>query len=217
MSHRLRMMAGGAALVAGALFVLMEIAWTVDTLRSGDAPFSEVAGNPVMMAASVVGLLGAALAIPAVMGIYRQQAETSGTFGLVAAGALGFALVLVAGVQWLMLFVAPWVAEGAPALLDADDPGGTLGVGFMVSFIALSVGSVLFGASTLLAKTYAKWPAVLLIISGITGFLPFQWTFSAAFAGVAMIGYGLQLRHMIAAEQPAPAPSMPAAPAAPAM
>ena len=213
MSHRLRMMAGGAALVAGALIVLMEIGYSIDTLRNGDAAFSEVAGTPLMMTASTLGLLGTLIAIPAFMGIYRQQAEESGTFGLVSAGILGVGLALVLSVQWVMVFITPWMAENAPAALDMESPGGTLDLGFMLSFITLSVGSVLFGISTLMSKTYTRWPAVALILSGVTGFLPMELTFSAVFAGAAMIGYGVQLRHMLAAAEPESVTRATAAPA----
>ena len=198
-------------MVAGALFVLMEIGFI---LTYTSESFLEAAENPLWQATNAVAVIAFAVAIPAVMGLYRQQAEESGPFGLVAAGALCAGLVLAAGAMWASLFVVPWLATNAPELLAEEASGGSVDLGYMLSFIALGLGLVLFGISTWLSGVYARWMAVAIIVGGIAGSMPFVPFGPGFVAGAAFVGYGLSLRHKVHALEASEAHVMP--PGAPA-
>jgi hypothetical protein len=198
MSARLRLYAGTAAVLAGAGLILLELGFfAAFGLIGEEADFAEVASRGWWPLFTGMGLLAGWLALLAVVGIYRQQAEESGGFGLFAAGLFTLALALFTGAMWLLTFAAPWLAAEAPHLLAEEAEGGFLDIGFMASFMGLSVGGVLFAISTWLAKVYPRWPAVLLILSSVLGVLPFDLPGSAVLAGVAFVGYGLALRRLV--------------------
>jgi hypothetical protein len=73
------------------------------------------------------------LLLVGLVGLYVRQSEASGILGLVgfAVAFLGTALVL--GAVWAQLFVAPFLAIRAPAVLDAE-PTGTLAMGFTLVY-----------------------------------------------------------------------------------
>jgi hypothetical protein len=83
---------------------------------------------------------------------------------------------LVLGFWWGQAFWVPAVAEAAPELLE-DDPPIRLTLAYQLTFSLASLGWLLFGFATLLARVYPHSAAILLIFGlifgAIIGFIPF--------------------------------------------
>jgi hypothetical protein len=80
---------------------------------------------------------------------------------------------LVLGFWWGQAFWVPAVAEAAPELLE-DDPPSRLTLAYQLTFSLASLGWLLFGFATLLARVYPpRSAAILLIFGAIIGFIPF--------------------------------------------
>jgi hypothetical protein len=147
---------------------------------------------PLMLAAMILVLLGLA-------GLYGRQAEQAGSFGLVAFVFAFVGTALAVGLMWVFAFVVPTLAEAAPAVLDAEEPPGTLGVALFLSFILFTLGWLLFGVASLRTRVFPRWASVLLIIGAILSFivdiLPFDMPIPLDLlvlgTGLAWMGYTL--------------------------
>jgi hypothetical protein len=73
------------------------------------------------------------------------------------------------------LFVAPFLAVGAPSNLDTE-PTGLLAAGFMLSLALPAVGWLLFRIAALRARVYPRATTMILFIGAIVGFLPLPLT-----------------------------------------
>ena len=67
------------------------------------------------------------------------------------------------------LFVAPFLAIGAPRTLDTE-PTGSLAAGYMLSLTLLAVGWLLFGIAALRVWVYPRAATMILIIGAIVVF-----------------------------------------------
>ncbi len=147
---------------------------------------------PLMLVAMILVLLGLA-------GLYGRQAEQAGSFGLVAFVFAFVGTALAVGLMWVFAFVVPTLAEAAPAVLDAEEPPGTLGIALFLSFILFTLGWLLFGVASLRARVFPRWASVLLIIGAILSFivdmLPFDMPIPLDLlvlgTGLAWMGYTL--------------------------
>jgi len=75
-------------------------------------------------------------------------------------------------------------------------------VGFILSFAALTIGWVLFGVAALIARSYPRWVAILLIIAALIQFLPFTGTGLVFGVAVASAGFFVLARGRMSAGQP---------------
>ena len=107
------------------------------------------------------------------IGAQARATALLGTVGFLVA-FLGMSLVL--GFWWGQAFWVPAVAEAAPELLE-DDPPSRLTLAYQLTFSLASLGWLLFGFATLLARVYPHSAAILLIFGlifgAIIGFIPF--------------------------------------------
>lgn len=143
-------------------------------------------------------LLGGALLLLGLIGLYTSQSEETGILGLV--GFLGAFLgtVLLAGALWFELFITPALAVQAPELAEAE-----LGLpGFILVFLFGALGWILFGVATLRGRVYPRWPAMLLIIGGVIAFLPIPLSGIVFSVAVAWLGFILFMGEGTPAEQP---------------
>jgi hypothetical protein len=201
MSARLRMMAGTVAVIGGVALIATDIGFFSGYLTLGaDAEFAEVAASGWWIPVATLGLAAMVLILLALPGVYRQQAEKSGLFGMISAGLLFVFSVLAAGAMYVFAYVAPWLADQAPQLLTEEGPGGVLDAALAVTFIGFAVALALFGISTILARVYPRWIGAAMILSGILAAVPFVPAGSMAIGGAAFIGYGIVLRRLVADE-----------------
>lgn len=175
---------GGALLVVSDLWGLLE-----EGLGAGERPFSEVARTASFALMGVLSLLAAVLILFGLVGLHLRHSERAGVLG-----GLGFALAflgtaLVVGLSWALVFVAPSVAVEAPEFLDAEQVAGPLNAGFVLTFLALAVGWTLFGIAALVARTYPRWVAIVLIVAALMQSLPFPGTGIVFGVAVALVGF----------------------------
>lgn len=118
------------------------------------------------MTLGVLLLLGLAL-----VGFYMRGERRLGRLGhsgFLVALAGG---VLAAGGAWDSLFTVPWLADEAPAALD-DPTGGSLLAGFVVSYLVLVIGWLLFASASLRARLAPRGASIVLIAGAVLAILP---------------------------------------------
>jgi hypothetical protein len=113
-------------------------------------------------------------------------------------GSLGLAGFLVAfvgttlftGALWFELFITPPLAVESTELAEAE-----LGLaGFVLSFLLLLVGWILFGVATLRARVYPRWSAWLLIGGVVVALFPIPLAGLVFSAALIWLGYELLRR-----------------------
>jgi len=170
-------MVAGALWAVGALFDLMYFS---------PEPMSEVAQTSSYLFQQMLYLLGALLLLIGLVGLYACQSPAAGDLGLVGF-LIAFAMtVLAAGFFWATMFIAPALATEAPEFLDAGPPPG-----LVLTFIGLGVGWLVFGISTLRARVYPRWAAILLVAGAVISILPLPFTTVVLSAAVAWLGFHL--------------------------
>ncbi len=185
-SSNLIRLSGLAAIAAGALLVVGDLL----SLATESENRSEAATTAPFVFTFLLLLIGTVLLQVGLVGLYIRQSEASGILGLVgfAAAFLGSALVL--GAAWTELFVAPFLANTAPAVLDAG-PTGTLAVGFVLTFALGALGWLLFGIAALRAGVYPRAAAIALMVGAVISFLPIPASGIVLDVVVAWLGFTL--------------------------
>ena len=179
-----------SAILGGALLVVSDL-WglLMEGLGGDEQPFSVVARTASFAITSGLSLLAAVLILFGLVGLNLRQAEAAGVVG-----GLGFLLAflgtaLTVGLNWALVFVAPSVAVEAPEFLDAEQVAGPLDTGFMLTGVVLAVGWALFGVGALLARSYPRWVAIVLIVAALIQLLPFPGTSLVFGVAVVLVGF----------------------------
>ncbi len=173
---------GISAVIGGALFVLGDLLG----LSLGD-DFTEYAGTSTFVIQQALFLFGTVLVLFGLFGLYARQVEAAGTLGLVGFLVAFLGTALMAGLSWTQLFVVPFVAAEAPALLETEP------VGSVLSFLTFLVGWLVFGVSALRAGVYPRAAAILLIVGAVLPLVGFILPASAFVFGFAVAWLGLVL------------------------
>jgi len=190
---------GLAAILAGVLLVLGEL---VNLLVGFDTDPVEAATSAISVFQSVLFMLGVALLLVGLVGLYTHLAEaTSGLLGLV-----GFLLALVGtgmvmGVVWDQTFVVPALARVAPAVLETQPPA-LVNFGFIFSFALFGLGWLLFGVGAYRARLYPRIAVILLMVGAVLIILPLPFVGLIFAVGVAWLGLALLTGRNTSAEQP---------------
>ena len=143
-------------------------------------------------------LLGTMLLLLGLVGLYASQSKAAGALGLVGFLVAYLGTALVSGALWFELFITPSLAAEAPELAEAE-----LGlVGFILSFLLVIIGWVLFGVATLRARIYPRWAAVLLIVGAVVSFVPIPLSGIVLSVAVAWLGFVLFTGRGMSSEQP---------------
>jgi hypothetical protein len=192
--------AGSCAVLAGALFVLVQFIHPHEDVASVTTTAWAVT-HVLTLAMSVFALIG-------ITGMYLHQVTAAGQMGLV--GYVLFAacfLLLVAG-TWVEAFVLPPVADDAPEFVGdvvAIPVGGTIAgeVGFLdtggqILGVAYLLGGVLFGIALFRAAVLARWAALTLAAgTALTLLLPLLphilGRMTAVPVGLGLAGLGVSL------------------------
>lgn len=173
---------GMSAVIGGALFVLGDLMG----LSLGDN-FTEYAGTSTFVIQQALFLFGTVLVLFGLFGLYARQVEAAGTLGLVGFLVAFLGTALMVGLSWTQLFVVPFVAAEAPALLETEP------VGSVLSFLTFLVGWLVFGVSALRAGVYPRAAAILLIVGAVLPLVGFVLPASAFVFGIAVAWLGLVL------------------------
>jgi hypothetical protein len=183
---------GFAALVSGVTSVIG------DLLRLFvDVESAESATTASYTFVFLMYLLGAALLLLGLVGLYVSQSEEAGVLGFVGFLVAFLGTVLLAGTLWFELFITPSLAAEAPELAEAE-----LGLaGFILAFLSVIIGWLLFGVATLRARVYPPWAAVLLIVGVVVSFFPIPLSGVVFSVAVAWMGFVLFTRRGATAQQ----------------
>ena len=178
---------GAMAALSGVLLLVSDVLelFVLSSTGSGGGP---EAGAGILVAG--LYLLATLLLSLGLVGLYAHQAEVSGASGLVGFLAAFVGTTLVSGTFWAQAFFAPAVAEAAPAFLYGELPG-SLGAGFVGSFLVFALGWGAFGISTFRARVRPRWAGVLLVVGAVLVVLPLP--FNSLVFDTAMIWLGSDL------------------------
>jgi hypothetical protein len=192
--------AGGAAAVAGLLFIGVQV----------NHPAMDVSsvGSTEWVLRNTAKVVLSALALGGVTGMYLRQVRQTGWLGLVGwvLSAVGF--LVMGSVAFVAAYVLPTLADTAPRYVDdvlvaasGGHPVGDIGLMqgvFLVSAVAYVGGGVTLGVALFRARVLARWAAALLAVGcGATvllSVLPHSFERPMAVpTGVALIGLGISL------------------------
>jgi hypothetical protein len=155
-----------AAIISGlALAASLLVEWLVVPFERLGQTEAYLTGAYLLSAG--LRLLSTILLLWALLGIYGRQSRAAGTFGLWAFVVAFFGTALQAGETWAEVFVYPTFARVAPNILlgHATEASSFLVSSIFLSALLLSIGIILFGVSTLMARVYPRWSPILLIVS----------------------------------------------------
>ncbi len=192
-SSSLIRLAGLAAVLSGVSSVIGDLLSLVVDLES-----AESAATVPYVFVFLLYLLGTVLLLLGLVGLYVRQSEAAGVLGFVGFLVAFLGTVLVSGALWFELFITPSLAAEAPGLAEAE-----LGLaGFILSFLLVIIGWILFGVATLRARVYPRPAAVLLIAGAVVSFAPIPLSGIILSVAVAWLGFVLFTGRGMSSEQP---------------
>jgi hypothetical protein len=118
---------------------------------------------------------------------------------------------LAAGALWSQVFVVPRLAEAAPRVVD--QAGGSVLAGFLLSFLLLGVGWILFGVATFRTRLFPRWAVILLIVGAVISILPVPSRALILEVAVAWLGFTLLTERGTQINSPPQEPYKPGVPA----
>ena len=202
-THTLFRAAGAATMLGAVLFVV--------GVATGTPPPNTAALPQVLVVAF------AALLLASLPALYLRQREEAGVLGFIGTALVFVSILLLAGLNYLLAFFAPALADAAPEVLEAF-PGGPWQQLMAVNAAArvgLGIGLLLFGIATYRAAVLPRWSAVLAILGGIgplvqivvvLGDLPEPIGMAVLLFPIALVGLGWALWSSVGASRPHRAP-----------
>ncbi len=189
-SSLVRVGGGAAAMVGGALILISAI---IGTLAFGGAEtVAEQASTGAYAFVTLLYLLAVILVLGGLVGLYARQSEEAGLLGVVGFLVAFLGTALMVGAAWNQAFFTPGLAE-TPVGLVLLEQGltGWVNFGFTLTFLLVSLGWLVFGVATLLARVYPRPAAVLLIIGALISLIPLSYTEVLLAAAIAWLGFDL--------------------------
>jgi hypothetical protein len=199
-TSRLGQAAGVAAVVAGTIFVLVQI----NHPPMGVASVS----TTDWLVRSTAKTVMAALALAGITGMYLRQRAVVGAFGLAGYLLLSVGYLLMFGTEFAAAFVLPAAATSSPGFVNdvvvAAFGGHAAGdIGALTTVFALTgatyvAGGLVFGIATFRAGVLSRWAAVLLAVGNVStlalAVLPESFNRPLAVpTGIALVGLGWSL------------------------
>jgi hypothetical protein len=121
------------------LFVVFNI---VESILFGHLPYDKAAATGASIIVQAAYIFVTVLIALGLVGLYMRQAEQAGVLGLIAFLVTFIGGVLTSDLTWGETFLASWLAEAAPELLEAD-PSGALAAGVVLSYLLFALGWLL--------------------------------------------------------------------------
>ena len=174
-----------AAIAGGVLIV---IAALIGSLTLGVSTISEELIPGAYTFVTLVYLLAMVLVLGGLVGLYARQSEEAGVLGVIGFSVAFLGTAMMVGAAWTQVFITPALAEAIPSLFESGLLGW-LALGFALTYLLLSLGWLLFGVATLVARVYPLPAAVLLIIGALISFIPLSYTEILLAAAIAWLGF----------------------------
>jgi len=192
--------AGLAAVVAGLLFILVQLIHPDENVASVTTTAWTVT-HLLTLTMSVLALIG-------VSGLYLRQVREMGPLGLIGFLLFGSSFVIITVFVFAETIVLPQLADAAPqyvndflaTVIGGDVTGdvGALTVANGVAAVTYLLGGLVFGLALLRAGIVARWASLLLAIGTLATLLipllPHSLDRLVAFpVGLALAGLGFSL------------------------
>ena len=159
---------GARAAVAAPLVGVFSIAAGIPILT---ADVSEVGGSARWLLTTGAALAVLILLAVALLGLHRAQETALSRFGHASALLALAGTMLAAGGAWDTFVTVSYLADVAPAVLDRSTDGALL-AGFVVSYLAFSVGWACFAVATIRAGVLSRGPSIALLVGAVLAFVP---------------------------------------------
>jgi hypothetical protein len=200
LQQRLSNLAGPLALAAGASIIVAQLLW----LPFDPDDHVATATDPVFQTGNVVYLVGFCALMLALIATYERQAAEAGRLGLIGAVVAIVGTMLLGGDLWFETFAISWIADDAPALLEADDPSTLLAIGAVSSYLLFALGWILFGIASFRAHVFPSAICIALVVGGFLGFRALLAPFGIPLGlAVAWLGVWMMTRDPRAEDVPA--------------
>jgi hypothetical protein len=136
-----------------------------------------------------MALLAFMLMLFGLVGLHLRQAEAAGVLGLVGFLTAFVGTALMVGYSWYSSFVIPSAAVEVPEFADAVQVAGPLIPGAIITFVVLAVGWALFGVGALVARSYPRWVAIVVIVGALLLFIPVNGSALVFGVAIALLGF----------------------------
>jgi hypothetical protein len=159
-------LAGPLALAAGVLIVVAQLVM----LPFDPNDHVATSTDPVFQVGGVVYMVGFCVLMLALVGAYGWGLHKApGRIGPIAIITAIVGTMLLGGDLWFETFAVPWLADEAPAVLEAD-PTNLIAIGAVSSYLLFAVGWALFGIANYRARVFPTAICVAIVIGGLIGF-----------------------------------------------
>ena len=184
---------GGLAAIAGGVLII--IAALIGSLAlSGVSTVSEGVTTAAYTVVTLVYLLAAVLVLGGLVGLYVHQSEEAGILGLIGFAVAFLGTAMLVGATWNQAFITPALAQAIPALFD-EGVLGWMSLGFVLTYLLVSLGWLLFGVAALWAGVYPRVAAIVFIVGALielaSVFVQFPLNNVVSGVGVAWLGFAL--------------------------
>jgi hypothetical protein len=138
-------------------------------LYADDLADAAATGRFVLAAVSSLAVI--LLLVLTLLAIHARQAPALGRLGRTGFVVALLGTVLAAGGAWDSAFAVPFLADEAPAALDAGSAGSLL-VGYLISYLAFALGWGLYAVATLRARVLSRAGAYVVLAGAVFAILP---------------------------------------------
>ena len=174
--------AGLAALVGSVLIVLAEIVGFLGRVYGGTS------SRGLFIFVASLFVLGLALVLLGLVGLYASQAQATGALGLIGFLLAFLGTTMAAGFYWAYVFVVP--------------PFELTSAGLILSTSLWAVGWLILGAATLRGRVYPRPATIVIMIGAAISAIPIPSTEVVLMIAIAWLGYLLFKRRGSAAQTP---------------
>jgi len=138
-------------------------------LRITSSDIATIVVSSAWITSLTLELISYILILLTLVGLYAHQVTKAGTLGFIGFLIAFIGQTLDVGRNYVMAFIAPFLAREAPALLESRgmEMPSPLREAVLVTIVFLIIGYVLFGIATLRARILPRGGAILLIIGGV--------------------------------------------------
>ena len=165
--------------------------------------FSAMVQNSVWIPVNIFYLIATILLLPSIIGLYLQQSEKIGNWGLTAFLVTLLAILWYTCIQFYETFFWPLIAAKSPNLFQAvgfSPSNKLIYTQLMLSGIPWVIGFILLGIFTYRSNYITKWAVILYTIGavlfGIGMAFPIR-TLGVILFCIGMIKYGIALKREV--------------------